>query len=685
MLGIFLAEKMVFYHPMLPVLLLFSFLAIFYFRQIKKSFANRWMAWMPINLFLFLAGYQLAYYQNELRHPTHFQKNIQTENYVIGTISNIPILKNNKVKVELATQAIGLDKHVLTDCEGKLLLYLNQYEGAPILHYGDQILLKSKIHPILKPKNPKAFDYNRYLYFQNIHFQSFVHKTNWKLLATNKGHPFWQTVNKIRSHYLQVLKKYIQSDKEVAIASALVLGYKSNLTPELKRAYSETGAIHVLAVSGLHVGIISTILLFLLNCLPFKGTNWNWLKFMGLCIGIWGFALLTGLPPSVKRAAIMFTFLNIGLIIQRDVNKYNVIAIAAFIILLLNPYALFDIGFQFSFLALLGIIFFAKRILQFWSPKSRFFYEIWSLIAVSASAQLTVFPLILYYFHQVPTYFWLSGLFVVPLAGILIKLSLLLLLASSIHGWVASILGWFIAWVIYFQNCLIEAMRNLPIHILNGFWISEIEVILFYGFVFGLAMLLLTYRIRWVTMAISCLLVVSCVQLGTKYSQVKQEQITIYSINKKSAIDFIDGVRIYELADSTLTESDYIYNIQNNRWARGTAEVMPINDKDIQTNNLYKKGNILQFYEVKMVVVEQALPRNRLVKNRLVTDYLVIQKNPSIGISQLLNYYDFKTIIFDNSNTSWRIKKWVENCERLGIPYHDVKQSGAFTIDLNGN
>ena len=408
MLGIFLAEKMVFYHPILSILLLFSFVAIFYFRQVKKSFANRWIASVPIHLFLVLAGYLLTYYQQELRHPTHFHKNIQAENYVIGTINNIPTIKNRKIKVELLTQAIGTNPQDLTDCTGNLLLYLNQSDSTTTLNYGDQILLKSRLLPIQKPSNPKAFDYRRYLYFKHIHFQSFVRQQNWTILTTNQGSPFWSITNNIRRHYLQVLQKYIQSDKEMAIAAALMLGYKATLTPELKNTYSETGAIHVLAVSGLHVGIISAILLMLLNLFPFRGTTWNWLKFIGLCLGIWGFACLTGLSPSVKRAAIMFTFLNIGLLVQRDINTYNVLAIAAFFILLFNPYALFDIGFQFSFLAVMGIVFFAKRILHFWSPKSRWLYEIWNLIIVSFSAQLAVFPLILYYFHQVPCLLYTS-------------------------------------------------------------------------------------------------------------------------------------------------------------------------------------------------------------------------------------------------------------------------------------
>ena len=682
MLGIFLAEKIAINHFSLPIFLVFSFLTLFYFKKGKKSFTNRWIAWLPINALLLLFGYQITYHQNALRSPIHFQQHIQTENYVVGTITNIPTLKKNKIKAELATQTIGKNKHTLATCEGKLLLYLNNYEGAPTLNYGDKILLKSKIQPISKPSNPKAFDYSQYLYFQHIHFQSFVYGTNWTILAHHQESLFWQSITKIRLHCLGVLKKHIQSDKEVAIASALVLGYKANLTPELKSTYSETGAIHVLAVSGLHVGIISAILLRLLLLFPFKGKTWNWVKFTCLIIGIWGFALLTGLPPSVKRAAIMFTCLNMGLLIQREVNIYNSLAIAAFLILLGNPYALFEVGFQFSFLAVIGILFFTKRIMGAWSPNHWLLYRGWELIAVSFSAQLAVFPLILYYFHQMPIYFWLSGLFVIPSAWLLMNLSMLLLLLSSFHELLADYLGSLIAWVIDAQNQLLHLVQDLPFHILNGFWISEIEVILFYGVVFSIAMRLLTYKTHWVMMAFSCLLAVSCVQLSTKFSQVQQQQIIIYALNKKSAIDFIDGEKIYALADSTLTESDYIYSIQNNRWATGMEEIIPLNEHRIQAPNLFKKGNILQFYDVKLALVNQPLPKNKSIKKRLKLDYLIVQNNPKIEIADLLTYYDSDTIIFDGSNTSWAINRWKSDCQALGITYQDIQQDGAFTIDL---
>lgn len=682
MLGIFLAEKVVIPPILLYSFLFFSFLSILYFTKGLKSYTQRWMAGLPVFVFMLMVGFWLTYDQNELRNPLHFQKSIQTENYIIGTIATIPIIKNNKVKIELTTEAVGKNKNQVVSCQGKLLLYLNNYSDAPILQYGDRICFKSQIQPIPRPTNPNAFDYSRYLYFKNIHFQAYVRDQNWKVLARKQGNPFWQRINACRKHYLQVLEKYIQTDKEVAIAAALILGYKANLTPELKSTYSETGAIHVLAVSGLHVGIISAILLMLLNLFPFKGVTWNWLKFIFLIVGIWGFALLTGLPPSIKRAAIMFTCLHIGLIIQRPINRYNTIAIAAFFILLTNPYALFDVGFQFSFLAVIGIFFFAKRILRIWSPKSRWWFEIWNLIVVSCSAQLILLPLILYYFHQMPTYFWLSSLLVIPLAGVLMNLGLTILLFHHVHEALAKYMGELITWLIYAQNYLIDAIQHLPLHLMNGFWLSELEVVLFYGIILGIAMLLLTYNARWIIMALTCLLVISCVQVGTKFKQIQQPQIIIYDIPKKSGMDFVDGTTTYTLTDSTLTENDYRYHIQNNRWATRMEEIIPLKPGEIETAHLFKKDNLYQFYDLKLAVINQALPTRRMVKNRLTIDYLILQGNPEISILDLLNYYDFETIIFDSSNTSWNIRNWIESCEQLAIPYQNIPQNGAFIIEV---
>ena len=349
----------------------------------------------------------------------------------------------------------------------------------------------------------------------------------------------------------------------MAIASALVLGYKSFLSSTLKKDYIESGAIHVLAVSGLHIGIISSFLFFILNLLPIKGRSWNWVKLLATLTTIWGFALLTGMSASVLRAAIMFSIFSVSFILQRDTNRYNSLALAAFLILIMNPYALFEVGFQFSFLAVLGIFFFFPKLQEFWFPKNKWIYQIWLLLLVGISAQLAIFPLVLYYFHQVPTYFWLSGIIVVPLAGIIMKLGLCILFFNFLNKVLAKYLGIILTKIIATQNFLIGLIQELPFSVFSGFWVHQGELVLFYGIVLGFAFLLLTQRFRYILISLTCLLTVSCVQFSNKYQQFNQQKIIIYNISKQGLIDFIAGNTVYTLGQEKLADNQFLYTVQN--------------------------------------------------------------------------------------------------------------------------
>lgn len=682
MLGIFLANRLATHHFSLNILLAFSFLSLFYFSQKSQAYSKRWMAGVAINLFLFLLGYQLTYYQNDLHDTQHFQQAIEKENLIIGIVNNVPSEKNGRIKVELASQLIGTSPENLMHCKGKILAYIKQ-EDVTSLKYGDQLLIRSNIRPIQAAKNPNAFDFGNYLHFQNIHFQLFAGSKDLKVLADNQGNPFWQAVFDIRVHYLTVLEKHINCEEEMAVAAALILGYKERLSKDLKTAYSESGAIHVLAVSGLHVGIISSFLLFLLQLLPYKNPAWGWIKLGLVLICIWLFAFLTGLSPSVQRAAIMFSALNIGLTLQRDVNIYNSLALAAFFILLTNPYALFDLGFQFSFLAVTGILFFAPKFLAFWIPKNVILFHFWHLTLVGISAQLAVFPLVLYYFHQIPTYFWLSGLFVIPFAGILMKLGILLLLTNGLSELFSSILGTIVSYTIALQNYLIHAIQELPFSIFSGFWISQLEVVLFYGFVLGIAMLLLTYKAKWILGAACSLFLVSCAQLHTKYQQNYQQKIVIYSVSNNSVIDFIDGQTTYNLGGENISKNQQTYALQNNRWAEKSKKIIPINEYNFKANHLIKSGNLFQFNKVRIGLIDKQLPENTTKEHRFESDYIVLQNSPKITLEQLTKHYKFRELIFDGSNDYWFIKKWKAICNNTGIVYQDVKNGGAHIINTS--
>jgi len=683
MLGILLAHHLAIHHFSLNILLVAAFLSLLYFRQKLQTYSKRWVAGLAINFFLFLLGYQLTYYQNDLHDTQHFKQSIaeEKENLIIGVIHKVPSEKKGRIKVELTTKAIGTTTQNLLPCNGKILAYL-KHEAATTLKYGDQLLIKSNIRPIQVNKNPHAFNFEKYLHFQNIHFQLFAGNKEWKVLRENQGNRLWQIIYELRSHYLTVLEKYIKSDEEVAIAAALILGHKEQLNKDLKIAYSESGAIHVLAVSGLHVGIISSFLLFLLQFLPYKNRAWIWAKLGLVLTCIWLFAFLTGLSPSVQRAAIMFSALNIGWTLQRDVNIYNALAIAAFFILLTNPYALFDVGFQFSFLAVTGIVFFGPKFIAFWAPKNLLLYHAWLLTVVGISAQLAVFPLVLYYFHQVPTYFWLSGLFVIPFAGILMKLGLLLLLTHGFSELLSSMIGFFLTTLISLQNYLIHTIQALPFSSFSGFWISQFEVILFYGVVLGIAMLLLTYKFRWMMAVAWCLLLVSCVQFRTTYHQSKQQKIVIYSVPQNSVVDFIDGQTIYNLGGKDLSKNQQNFTLQNNRWAVGSKQVIPIDKNNFEANHLIKKGNLFQFHDKRMILINQGFSTNMRIKKRFRCDYMLLQNNPTITLEQLTKRYKFRALIFDGSNDYWFIKKWKAICKDSNIAFHDTRDKGACVINV---
>ncbi|MEM1119342.1 MAG: ComEC/Rec2 family competence protein [Bacteroidota bacterium] len=685
MLGIFLSEQFTCAPAWMNTCFFISFILFFLSLIRTNGFNQKWTTGIPITIFFVLLGHQMAYYQDDTRKATHFHQSITKENHLLGVVKEVFSTTNGKLKVSLKSQAIGSSKNSLSTCTGNLLVYLKRKESGPEVKIGDQLLLKSQLSLIPNTKNPHAFDYNRYLYFKNIHYQTFVNAENWIIISHNQGSHFYQRISETRRHYLCVLEKHIPTDNELAIASALILGYKDKLNQELRDAYAESGAIHVLAVSGLHVGIVSEFLLFLLVLLPFKGQWWSWCKLTVLLLTIWTFAMLTGLSSSVQRATIMFSALNIGLVFQRDVNTYNTMAIAAFFILIIDPYTLFDIGFQFSFLAVFGILFFVKRIRQIWIPNNKYLDKLWTMTLVSISAQLAVFPLILYYFHEIPVYFWLTGFFVIPLAGLLMKGGMLLLVASHLSDTLAGGVGQLLTQMIYFQNNAIDSIRSLPFHLLSSIWITQFEVVLFYGVVAGLALLLFTYNRRWAILSIGSLLLLSFTQIQKIYQTNQQRQIIIYAVQKKGVIDFVDGATIYTLETEELSEKEKIFTTQSNRSAIRAKNVISVNQPEMRTSNLLKRGNFIQFGNQRLVLIDRG---NSIVNHsdkKFRTNYLLLQNNPKIDVEQIIRNYDFDQLIFDGSNTSWNIKKWKASCDEIGLAYYDVQQSGAYVADLKND
>ncbi len=647
----------------------------------KVSFQFRWVHGFIAYSIIFLVGYLWCFHFNELQSETHFNQQLSTENILIGKISNTPKV-GNYLKASLSTHQIGRSPDSLKNCDGNLLVYLKN-DSTSQLNYGDIIAFKGRIQKVEPPKNPHAFDYQRYLHFQNIHYQVFVNKPeNWKLLATEQGDFVQKNTIEIREYFLGVLEKYLTTPNELAVGNALILGYKDDLDEEVRSAYAHTGALHVLAVSGLHVGLVAFFVNILLSLVKSRTWTWRMSKAIILIGTIWAFALITGGSPSVLRAATMFMFLIIGLSVNRTTNIYNSLAISAVFLLVWNPYLLFNVSFQLSYFAILGIIFFTPKIYSSVFFKNSFLRRAWQLMSVTFGAQIGTLPISIYYFHSFPFLAWMSGVVVIPAATVILGSGLLLLFVHSVIPTLAFIPATILYYSIWSMNQVIFFIQKIPLSVVVGLWIGIGTVILLYAIIGNIVLVFTTKNMRWLLPAGGLFLLISINYSFTSFGEIHQRKLFIYHSYKNTIIDFFDGKNGWSFSNGNIEEKNLSFTTQNNRWAHGIKKNEQFNftSDDFLNQNVFFQKPFLQFFDKKILVIDEHFQfRNHAKIN---VDFILIRNKPNLNIEDVSTYFLFEKIIFDASNPKWKVDKWKTDCQKLNIPYYDILENGAFEISL---
>lgn len=297
----------------------------------------------------------------------------------------------------------------------KSRLYIQKDSGAALLQYGDVIEIYGNFRPIINHEHA-SFDYAAYMAQQHIYSSAYIPSSRWGFIEYERS--IRRYSYQLRARALQKIAHNITSGESMQIIAALGFGDKSLLDAELKNTFSQAGAMHILAVSGLHVGIISSIILLLVS--PLFRLRLLWLQSIIVILAIWGYACVTGLSPSVQRAAIMFSVLSCGYLLRRQVHSLNTLAVAAFISFLVDPYAFYLVGFQLSYIAVAGIICGASKLMKIYTPSNIVISYVWGIIAVSIIVQIATFPISVYYFSHVPVYSLLTNICVIPLAFIIL-------------------------------------------------------------------------------------------------------------------------------------------------------------------------------------------------------------------------------------------------------------------------
>ena len=619
---------------------------------------------------------------NEFLNVNHFGNyKVEDAKYLVRLKEPL-ISKKKSCKAEVKVLEVYSDEMV-KELEGNAIIYFSIEEGLPNLEYGDVILVEASFKEIDPPKNPNQFDYKTFLSNQRIYHQAYLKPNQWQKYGVNEVNIFYDWIYQTRDYFLAVIQKQVGSEKEVAVACALLLGYKHYIDSDLRDIYANTGAMHVLAVSGLHVGIIWMLLNLVLKVFD----RFRFLKFPKLILiifGVWLFAFLTGLSPSVWRASLMFTLIQIGAFKLKSINSFNIIFASAFILLCYDPLLIYQVGFQLSYLAVAGIIFIQPKLDKLLVFDFYLTNKVWQLTTVSIAAQIATFPLSLYYFNQFPIYFFASNLIVIPAASVVLSMGMLLFAVSFSTFW-ANCVGYILQKLIAILNFLLERLESLPISTIEGIYLEGMGVFVLYG-----AILLFIHKIfkqeyskfRAVQSLLTILLMYF---IFVGFTQRTNQKMIVYHLKNETVIDFFQGRTVTSLLSNT-EAAGFEFNVLPNRVHSYINDCVNLKidslSKSFQSENLFINFPFVQFGNKKTLIVDEFVELENLPK--LEVDVVVLRNNfeKSESVKLLKERFDPKKIVLDNTIHYRTRKDLLKSINELGIDCHDVRQDGAFVLEL---
>ena len=594
---------------------------------------------------IFGIGVQLLFYFLGIAVFTLHNKkpDFYSNGYFTATVLEAPVEKENSFKSLLKINHF-IKKDSIYYSDEKVLVYFSKAEKAAELHPGNVISVKQNPQKIENNGNPFEFDYKNYLARKKIYRQIYLPQDSWIFTDETDRFSVKILAEKLRLKLLKIYRSQKLGENELEILSALTLGYKRELDPDTRRVFASAGAMHILAVSGLHVGIIYLILLKILGFLRKRKAGKIIFVFMVLT-SLWIFAFVTGLSPSVSRAATMFTFFVIGNNLRRQVNIYNSLTGSALFLLLINPNNLFEVGFQLSYSAVFGIVFLQPKFEKLLEVKTKILRYFWQLLTVSVAAQIATFPFTAFYFNQFPTYFWISNLIVIPAVMVLIPLgiSLLAFHAIPLLGNFISIVTNVIIGLLYQFLAFIE---TLPFSV-QQFTLSPFEFACLAGFLISILILIKNRRMIYFKSALLFILLFFSGSLFLKMNTLNQKKLIVYNDSDYTIVHLISGRNNFIVTENPIPENSYTrVTIANTvKKLRLKKPVFVSTEEKFATNTLIVNNKLLIFEDktilVKPEIIDTTLNFNpEIIVNPLLVKNLKSDKLTNSFIVSNKRYFD---------------------------------------------
>ena len=667
-LGIIIADKLDlnlnYAYNISIIIFLFSlgFILIF-FHKLKFQSPN---ITILLSIIFLLLGFSLHKFNNSLEYKkNHYINQAKEFNNVYVKVYEINSRKSKKTKYLAKILSINSNKSY-----GNILIHIRDSISYNIDINDVLFIPNAKLNSIKFNKNPYDFDYSKYMYRQKVYRVIYAKGNSIKRISTENS--YFKSLEKFKSLVFDRLNKYL-SDQEAAVLQSLVLGDRRGLSQSTIDSYNNAGIMHILAISGLHIGIIFLILSRIFSFLNNFKNGKIVVVFIILSI-LWVYASLIGFKSSVVRATLMLSFYLIGKFINQRSNSLHLMLISAFFLLVIDTNNLFSIGFQFSYLAVLGILIFNSHIYSLIKSKYRIINFPLSIISVSLSCQLALSPLVIYYFNKLSILFLLSGLVVIPVLPIIIILGFIIiaLVYSQIY---INILFYLYDSILYYTNYYIRFISSFENLILDDVSWNIIMVFLAYAIIIFLYIYINSKKLIYLNASFFILILFNLVYLLSYIKTYNIKELIIYDTRNYSLISIKNKNNMYVFTDSKNNNKQISKIINPYKLKNKISNCIILDMEDtIRTNLFIKKKNFIAFGNDIFYIYKN--------KHNLIT------KDKKINFIITKRYRDIKSIIKSNKNNYFivnnnLIKDNLDNyIKENNIKIYKISKQGFFSFRI---
>jgi competence protein ComEC len=587
----------------------------------------------------------------------------------ICTLEESPQRKKNSYRATASIEIISNDRR--THPGGKGLIYFSADSTSPALCIGDRILTHLRPEPLNGPEFPGGFDAAAYFQRQGIRYRIFLKPGDWALVDSHHAPKLDVALEYIRTSVIRILSTHIQDREALGLAEALLIGYRNDLDERVSDAYSETGVVHVIAISGLHVGVIYSLLIGLLHLL-IRRRNMRWMATLFALMGIWGFGMLAGGSPSVMRSVCMFSVIGIGKqLTGREGQGLNTLGAVACMMLAAQPWWLWDLGFQLSFTAVAGLMICYQPILGVLTIRNPMALKVWEMTAVTLSAQILTTPLLLHTFGRFPVFFLITNLVAIPLSTLILLGELGICILAPLHHDMARWCGGIVTSMIRGMNDYIFRMESIPFGTLEHIQVSGGEMMLIY-----LAITcILGWRVikspKWLMAAMVCLALTGTIHAWIKHTRMKQKVMVVMPLTRTRLLMMIEGTTARWLLTA--------FGLQDQRQIRMTMRAAGHHfgiDRHIIDTFPANRQFKLNWKGLNVMLLSRGGMVDSAAMN--AADIILLSGNGPPKVEQIMTSAKAPIWIADGTNRLWKILQWETAAERLPLRLISTRRSGAF-------